>query len=116
MVTRYSSISTRKLSNALTMLTSNKSMVATSDYNEFHKVSKRQLLASTLGPAAQKRHRIHREIMIDKICKKFHAHLKAHLSEPVNFRKIFKCELFGLGLKQVSLFLHFLLISSINTT
>ncbi|KZV33806.1 ent-kaurene oxidase, chloroplastic-like [Dorcoceras hygrometricum] len=100
MIERYSSISTRKLSNALAILTFNKCMVATSDYNEFHKVSKRHLLASTLGSSAQKRHRVHREIMMDRICKKFHAHLRGHPSEPVNFRKIFKLELFGLGLKQ----------------
>ena len=53
MVTKYSSISTRKLSNALKILTSDKSMVATSDYNEFYKAAKRHLLACTLGPNAQ---------------------------------------------------------------
>ncbi|KAG1330162.1 Ent-kaurene oxidase, chloroplastic [Cocos nucifera] len=53
MVTRFSSISTRKLSNALTLLTSNKSMVATCDYGEFHKMVKRYILASVLGANAQ---------------------------------------------------------------
>jgi len=53
MVTRFSSISTRKLSNALTILTSDKRMVATSDYNEFHKTVKKHILANVLGAAAQ---------------------------------------------------------------
>lgn len=53
MVTKYTSISTRKLSNALKILTSDKSIVAMSDYNEFYKAAKRHLLTSTLGPNAQ---------------------------------------------------------------
>lgn len=53
MVTRFSSISTRKLSNALTMLTFDKCMVATSDYNDFHKMVKRYILTNVLGPNAQ---------------------------------------------------------------
>ncbi|XP_073119503.1 ent-kaurene oxidase-like [Henckelia pumila] len=100
MVTKYSSISTRKLSNALKILTADKSIVAMSDYNEFYKAAKRHLLTSTLGPNAQKRHRVHRDVMIKNICDQFHAHLKAQPLEAVNFRKIFQSELFGLSLRQ----------------
>jgi len=53
MVTRFSSISTRKLSNALTVLTCDKSMVATSDYDDFHKLVKRCLLNGLLGANSQ---------------------------------------------------------------
>lgn len=53
MVTRYSSISTRKLSNALKILTADKCMVATSDYGEFHKLAKRCILTNVLGASAQ---------------------------------------------------------------
>ena len=53
MVTRFSSISTRKLSNALKILTSDKCMVATSDYNDFHKMIKRHILSNVLGANAQ---------------------------------------------------------------
>jgi ent-kaurene oxidase len=56
MVTRYSSISTRKLSKALEVLTDNKSMVATSDYGDFHKMVKRYLLTNVLGAGAQVGH------------------------------------------------------------
>lgn len=100
MVTKYSSISTRKLSNALKILTCDKSIVAMSDYNEFYKTAKRHLLTSTLGTNAQKRNRIHRDAMINNICDQFHAHAKMYPSEAVNFRKIFQSELFGLSMKQ----------------
>lgn len=53
MVTRFSSISTRKLSKALKILTADKCMVATSDYNEFHKTVKRHILTNVLGANAQ---------------------------------------------------------------
>ncbi|XP_020232234.1 ent-kaurene oxidase, chloroplastic isoform X2 [Cajanus cajan] len=100
MVTRFSSISTRKLSNALKILTSDKCMVATSDYNEFHKTVKRHILANFLGANAQKRHRIHREGMMENILRQFDEHVKTFSDLAVNFRKIFATELFGLALKQ----------------
>ncbi|OIW09324.1 hypothetical protein TanjilG_01295 [Lupinus angustifolius] len=100
MVTRYPSISTRKLSNALNILTYDKCMVAMSDYNEFHKSVKRHILANVLGPNAQKRHRLHRETMMENIVTKFHEHVKTTYDLAVNFRKIFVSELFGLALKQ----------------
>lgn len=52
-MTRYGSISSRKLSKALTILTADKCMVAMSDYNEFHKMVKRYILANVLGANAQ---------------------------------------------------------------
>ncbi|GMN72080.1 hypothetical protein TIFTF001_051932, partial [Ficus carica] len=100
MVTRYSSISTRKLSNALKMLTFDKCMVATSDYNDFHKMVKRYILTNVLGANAQKRHRCHRDAMAENISKRFNAHVKDFPDEAVNFRKIFEYELFGIALKQ----------------
>ncbi|KAH9685003.1 Ent-kaurene oxidase [Citrus sinensis] len=99
MVTRYPSISTRKLSNALKMLTSNKCMVATSDYDEFHKMAKRCLLTNVLGGNA-KRHRIHRDTMMENMSTQFHAHIKDNPLQLVNFRKIFESELFAVSMKQ----------------
>lgn len=100
MVTRYSSISTRKLSKALRILTCDKCMVATSDYNEFHKTVKRHLLANVLGANAQKRHRIHRDTLIENVSSKLHAHIKKSPLQAVNFRKVFEFELFGVALKE----------------
>ncbi|KAI8548748.1 hypothetical protein RHMOL_Rhmol07G0297800 [Rhododendron molle] len=100
MVTRFSSISTRKLTKALSILTFNKCMVATSDYDDFHKTVKRHILTSVLGPNAQKRHRCHRDTLIANIVKDFHAHVKDYGLQPVNFRKIFESELFGLAMKE----------------
>ncbi|KAG7603491.1 Cytochrome P450 [Arabidopsis thaliana x Arabidopsis arenosa] len=100
MVTRFSSISTRKLSNALTVLTCDKSMVATSDYDDFHKLVKRCLLNGLLGANAQKRKRHYRDALIENVSSKLHAHARDHPQEPVNFRAIFEHELFGVALKQ----------------
>ncbi|VVB17157.1 unnamed protein product [Arabis nemorensis] len=100
MVTRFPSISTRKLSNALTVLTCNKSMVATSDYDDFHKLVKRCLLNGLLGANAQKRKRHYRDALIENVSSKLHAHTRDHPQEPVNFRAIFEHELFGVALKQ----------------
>lgn len=100
MVTRFSSISTRKLSKALTMLTSNKNMVAMSDYGDFHKMVKRYILTSVLGANAQKRYRCHRDTMVENIVNHFHTELKDDPIQEVNLRETFQPELFRLALKQ----------------
>ncbi|KAG6591351.1 Ent-kaurene oxidase, chloroplastic, partial [Cucurbita argyrosperma subsp. sororia] len=100
MVTRYASMSSRKLSKALTILTSDKCMVAMSDYNDFHKMVKKYILANVLGANAQKRHRQRRDTMIDNISSQLFAHVKDSPSESVNFRRIFESELFRLALKE----------------
>ncbi|XP_059637197.1 ent-kaurene oxidase-like [Cornus florida] len=100
MVTRFSSISTRKLTKALKILTFDKCMVATSDYDEFHKTVKRNILTTILGPNAQKRHRGHRDILIENTSEYLHAHVKNCPLEAVKFRTICESELFGLALKE----------------
>nr|AYV88888.1 cytochrome P450 oxidase CYP701A57 [Polygala tenuifolia] len=100
MVTRFSSISTRKLSNALKILTFDKCMVATSDYDDFHKMVKRHILTNVLGPNAQKRHRCHRDAMIDNISRNLLASATSSPNKSVNFRHIFESELFAVALKQ----------------
>ncbi|XP_010525643.1 PREDICTED: ent-kaurene oxidase, chloroplastic-like [Tarenaya hassleriana] len=100
MVTRFSSISMRKLSNALEVLTCNKSMVATSDYDDFHKMVKKCLLNGLLGPNAQKRKRYYRDALVENVSSKLHSFVRNHPQEPVNFREIFEYELFGLSMKQ----------------
>ncbi|GAB4852020.1 hypothetical protein Ancab_016213 [Ancistrocladus abbreviatus] len=101
MVTRYTSISTRKLSYALTTLTNDKFMVAMSDYGEFHKRVKRHILIHLLGPNAQKRIRHYRESMISSIMDRLYDHVKYSSFQAVNFREIYQSELFCLALKEV---------------
>ncbi|KAK4387558.1 Ent-kaurene oxidase, chloroplastic [Sesamum angolense] len=101
MLTRFSSISTRKLSNAIKILTCDKNIVALTDYGEFHRSVKRHILTSTLGPSAQKRHRVHRNTMINNISKQLQAYQKEDPFGAVNLRNIFQPELFRLALKQV---------------
>ncbi|KAL3505228.1 hypothetical protein ACH5RR_035069 [Cinchona calisaya] len=100
MVTRYSSISTRKLSKALTILTGGKSIVAMSDYDDFYKMAKRLILSSTLGTNAQKRHRGHRDILIENTYNQLHGSLNKNPLQAVNLREVFQSELFSLSLKQ----------------
>ncbi|KAH0990385.1 hypothetical protein GBA52_001868 [Prunus armeniaca] len=76
LVTRHSSISSRKLSTALKILTFDNALVAASDDNDFHKMGRRHMVTNILGTNAQSP------------------------QEAVNFKKMFAYELFGLSLKQ----------------
>ncbi|KAJ7958097.1 Cytochrome P450 [Quillaja saponaria] len=100
MVTRFASISTRKLTNALKFLTIDGCMVATSDYSEFHKAIKKHALTSLLGPTAQKRHRCHRDAMVDNLSRKLHTHVTTSPNQTINFRELFRSEQFGVALKE----------------
>ncbi|KAJ9567375.1 hypothetical protein OSB04_003341 [Centaurea solstitialis] len=101
MVTKFDSISTRKLSKALRILTADKTMVAMSDYDDYHKTVKRNILTSILGPAARKKHRAHRDTMAENLSSQLHALAPRSSHEPINLRKLFQSELFTLALKQV---------------
>ncbi|CAI0558534.1 unnamed protein product [Linum tenue] len=100
MVAKFSSISTRKLSKALSMLTEDKSIVAMSDYDDFHRTIKRHVLTHLLSPSAQKRLLYQRELMVENIATKLRDHAEARPGEALNFRKIFETELFGLSTRQ----------------
>ncbi|GER29987.1 cytochrome P450 monooxygenase CYP701A16 [Striga asiatica] len=76
MVTRFSSISTRKLPKSIKIISCDKNMIAACDYGEFHKTAKRHIVNSMLGPNAQKRHQIHRDTMIENLSKQLRACLK----------------------------------------
>ncbi|KAK1407512.1 hypothetical protein QVD17_39128 [Tagetes erecta] len=100
-VTRFQSISTRNLSKALKVLTADKTMVAMSDYDDYHKTVKRHILTGVLGPNAQKKHRIHRDIMMENVSNQLHAFvINSTEQEEVDLRKIFQSELFGLAMRQ----------------
>nr|XP_017251171.1 PREDICTED: ent-kaurene oxidase, chloroplastic-like [Daucus carota subsp. sativus] len=100
MVTRFPAISTRKLSKAVDILACDKSLVAISDYDEFHKTTKRHLLTHILGPSAQKGQRFHRDSLIENVSNQLHALSKNCPLESINFRELFELGLFGLALKQ----------------
>ncbi|KAM0032772.1 putative ent-kaurene monooxygenase [Helianthus debilis subsp. tardiflorus] len=98
-VTKFNSISTRKLSKALTILTADKAIIAMSDYDNYHKTIKRHILTDMLGPAALK-HRIHRDTMVENLSNLLHDLAPNSPQEAVNLRKIIQSELFTLALKQ----------------
>ncbi|CAN0922164.1 Ent-kaurene oxidase [Linum grandiflorum] len=100
MVTRFSSISTRNLPKALSLLTHDKSIVAMSDYDDFHRTAKRHLLANILSPTAQKKHHAGRVTLLDNVASELRAHVKANPGQAFNFRNIFEHELFSLSMRQ----------------
>lgn len=100
MVTRFQSISTRKLTKALEILTANKCMVATSDYDNFHKTVKRHILTSLLGATAQKRLWSNRDRLIENTMSQLYTIVKDNPLEAVDLRGIFEPGLFGLSMKQ----------------
>ena len=53
MVDKYSSISTRKLTKAFSVISRDKMMVSMSDYGDFHVKTKRFVITAMLGPSAQ---------------------------------------------------------------
>ncbi|KAI3839640.1 hypothetical protein MKW92_008571 [Papaver armeniacum] len=97
-VNRFSSILKRKHTYAMNILTRN--TIVTSDSNEYHKMARRHLVTHMLGSGAQRRHRAHRDIMVDNMVRRLQTHVKENPLEPVNFRMLFQTEVFGLTLKQ----------------
>ncbi|MCL7038105.1 hypothetical protein MKW94_013398 [Papaver nudicaule] len=98
-VTRFSSISKRKHTYAMNKLTND--IIITSDSNDYHKMARRHVVTQMLGAGSQRRHRAHRDIMIDNVVQHLHAHARANpIDQPVNLRRILQTEIFGLSLKQ----------------
>ncbi|KAK6934197.1 Cytochrome P450 [Dillenia turbinata] len=100
MVTKYSSMSSRKLSKALKMITHDKTVVVVSNYDDFYRTVKRFIINGLLGANALKRLRHIRETMFKNCTNHFHAHVKNHPAGLMNFREIFRSQLFGLAMKQ----------------
>ncbi|CAI0424077.1 unnamed protein product [Linum tenue] len=100
MVTKFSTMTTRKLPKSLSVLSMDKTMVALADYDDYHKMVKRHLLTNMLSPSAQKRHISNRDVMVDNLSAQLLVHTKLHPEQALNFRKTFESELFGLSMKQ----------------
>ncbi|XP_024314733.1 ent-kaurene oxidase 2 isoform X2 [Brachypodium distachyon] len=100
MVEKFSSISTRKLPKAFLVITRDKTMVATSDYGDFHKMAKRYAMAGMLGSSAQRQFRDTRDMMVDNMVSTYHTLVAGDPHAPLNFRQVFRDELFRLSLVQ----------------
>uniref|UniRef100_A0ACD5UDZ4 Uncharacterized protein n=1 Tax=Avena sativa TaxID=4498 RepID=A0ACD5UDZ4_AVESA len=100
MVAKFSSISTRKLPKALSVICRDKTMVATSDYGDFHKMVKRFVMAGLLGSSAQRKFRDTRNKMMDNMLRTFRTLVTVDPDAPHNFREVFRDELFRLSLIQ----------------
>ncbi|KAI3862356.1 hypothetical protein MKX03_014374 [Papaver bracteatum] len=97
-VTKFSSISKRKLT--YTMKTLATDIIITSNSNEYHKLARRHVVTHMLGACAQRRHRAHRDTLMDDLVRRLQTHAKENPPKPVNFSQIFQSEIFGLSLKQ----------------
>ncbi|BAF19819.1 ent-sandaracopimaradiene 3-hydroxylase [Oryza sativa Japonica Group] len=99
MIDKFSSISTRKLPKAMSVLT-RKSMVAISDYGDYQKMAKRNIMIGMLGFNAQKQFRGTRERMISNVLSTLHKLVSLDPHSPLNFRDVYINELFSLSLIQ----------------
>ncbi|KAF0904465.1 hypothetical protein E2562_034744 [Oryza meyeriana var. granulata] len=99
MVEKFSSISTRKLPTAMSVLTRN-NMIAISDYGDFHRYSKRNIMMSMLGFTAQKQFRDTRERMVSNVVCALHKLVTDDPQSPLNFREVYNNDLFGLSLTE----------------
>uniref|UniRef100_A0A0D9WRC9 Ent-kaurene oxidase n=1 Tax=Leersia perrieri TaxID=77586 RepID=A0A0D9WRC9_9ORYZ len=97
-VSKFSSISTRKLPKTLSVISRDKNMVALSDYGDFHKTAKRNLMMSTLGFSAQKQFRDTRDKMVNNMLRAFHRMVTDEPKAALNFRNVFRDELYRLSL------------------
>ncbi|XP_057830360.2 ent-kaurene oxidase 2 isoform X2 [Cryptomeria japonica] len=100
LVTKYMSISSRKLPRALQILTRDKTMVAMSDYGDEHRLLKQVMVADLLSSACQMHNRFRREEMIESLIQSIHRELKGQ-ARLVDLSKHFKRELFSFVLKEV---------------
>ncbi|KAK1653818.1 hypothetical protein QYE76_071623 [Lolium multiflorum] len=100
MVANFSSISTRKLTKAFSVLSRDKMMVATSDHGDFHKRGKRFAMMGMLGFAAQKQFRDTRKQMVDNMISTLRTLVINDPHATQDFRKNFRDELFRLSMIQ----------------
>ncbi|XP_021911763.1 ent-kaurene oxidase, chloroplastic-like [Carica papaya] len=100
MVTRFASISTRKLPRAMKIVSNDKGTLATSDYDDFHRMAKRFMMSTLLSANAQKRSRWNRDTLVENLSTQLHAHAKSFPDQPINFKKLFQSELFGFAMRQ----------------
>ncbi|KAM0916902.1 hypothetical protein ACQ4PT_009911 [Festuca glaucescens] len=98
MVAKFTSISTRKLAKAFSVLSRDKTMIATSDYGEFHTKAKRFIREGLLGSSAQRRFRDTRQKMMDNMLNTFYSLVIGDPHAPQNFREVFRDEIFRVSL------------------
>ncbi|KAF2927259.1 hypothetical protein DAI22_06g191000 [Oryza sativa Japonica Group] len=99
MIEKFSSISTKKLPKALSVI-SRKNMVSISDYGDFYKMAKRNIMLAILGFNAQKHFCDTRERMVSNVLSSLHKLVAVDPHSPLNFREVYTTELFGLSLIQ----------------
>ncbi|KAH7284369.1 hypothetical protein KP509_34G051400 [Ceratopteris richardii] len=100
MLTKYPSISTRKMSKALSILTGGKTMVATSDYCDLYRMLKKLLVQNLLGPTPQKANQKLRERTFNQLLDGIFDKLN-NSSPIIDIREHLKMSLFPFAMYQV---------------
>lgn len=100
MIEKFPSISTRKISKVMSILSRDKKLVAISDDGDFHKSTKRYIMTSMLGGTAQIKLRHTRDTLINSMVAAYHKMVIEEPTSPVNFREVFEDELFRHSLTQ----------------
>ncbi|KAI5070436.1 hypothetical protein GOP47_0014779 [Adiantum capillus-veneris] len=100
MITKFSSISTRKMTKALSILTAQKTMVAMSDYGAEHRMLKKLVVTNLLGQTPQKANRKLRERAFYQLVDNIFDELKKQ-EGIINVREHVKRMLFPFALHQV---------------
>lgn len=101
MITKFSSISTRKMSKALSILSSQKTMVAMSDYGAEHRMLKKLVVNNLLGQTPQKANRHLRERAYNQLVDGIFEELKRTSERIIKVREHIKKLLFPFSMYQV---------------
>ncbi|GLJ29695.1 hypothetical protein SUGI_0585580 [Cryptomeria japonica] len=101
MTDHHSSITAKKLTTALKVLSLDKSMVALSDYGRDHRLMKKLMVSHLLGTAPQRNNAFMREEMVQKLVTSMYLELKKACNDTVNMSKIILDHLFHFALNQV---------------
>ncbi|KAH9300019.1 hypothetical protein KI387_011602 [Taxus chinensis] len=101
MTDHHSSITAKKLTTALQVLSLDKTMVALSDYGRDHRLMKKLMVSHLLGTTPQRNNEFMREEMVEKLITSMHRELKETCNDTVNLSKIILDHLFPFALNQV---------------
>ncbi|KAL2634374.1 hypothetical protein R1flu_005853 [Riccia fluitans] len=100
LVTHFESVSTRRMTTAMRILTGNKTMVAMSDYGEEHRMLKKMVVGNLLGMSAQRANRAIREDALNTMIDEMFEDLKGN-EGVLDIRRSIQYALFPFSMRQV---------------
>ncbi|KAH9291741.1 hypothetical protein KI387_043072, partial [Taxus chinensis] len=101
MTEHHSSITAKKLTTALQVLSLDKTMVALSDYGRDHRLMKKLMVSHLLGTTPQRNNAFLREEMVQKMVASIYHELRESCNDTLNMSNIILDHLFPFALNQV---------------